>query len=289
MEELTSGYGLIEGPVWDAKRGLIFSDVLNGGAFALSAKSGEVSTVIEHRKGMGGMALHKNGGIVVSGRNISLKPKDGSATVLLHDLDGTRGEVGFNDLCTDEVGRIYVGSLAFSPVGEGAEDETPQPGSLYRLNIDGTTERIAEGIQLTNGLGFSPDGSRLYHSDTLTNVVWAYAIADDGSVGARTKFGSLGDEFAPDGLAVAIDGSVWVADARGGQVAVFEANGTARKSIPVPLPMVTSLCFGGGDLSDLYIVTGSRDSRRENGGTVFRIQTETRGIPVPLARVKPQR
>lgn len=288
MEELTSGYELIEGPVWDAERGLIFSDVLNGGAFALSPRSGVVSSVIEHRKGMGGMALHESGGMVVSGRNVSLKPNDGSDTVLLHDLDSTRGEVGFNDLCTDEIGRVYVGSLAFRPVGEGAEDETPQPGSLYRINLDGTTERIAEGIQLTNGLGFSPDGTRLYHSDTLTNAVWAYPITREGSVGPRVKFGTLGDDFAPDGLAVAMDGSVWVADARGGQVAVFEASGTARKSIPVPLPMVTSLCFGGKDLSDLYIVTGSRDSGRENGGTVFRMQTETRGVPVPLARVKPK-
>lgn len=287
MEQLATGYGLIEGPVWDADRGLIFSDVLNGGAYALSA-DGSVSPIIEHRKGMGGMALHERGGMVVSGRNISLKPKDGGTTVLLHNLDPSLGEVGFNDLCTDEKGRIYVGSLAFRPVGEGAEDETPQPGSLYRIELDGTAERIAEGIQLTNGLGFSPDGTQLYHSDTLTNAVWAFPVSSDGSVGARTKFGILGDDFAPDGLAVAVDGSVWVADARGGQVAVFEASGIARTPIPVPLPMVTSVCFGGPDLRDLYIVTGSRDSGRENGGTIFRMRTETRGVPVPLARVKPR-
>ena len=52
----------------------------------------------------------------------------------------------------------------------------------------------------------------------------------------------------PDGLKVASDGSVWVADAHGGQVIVFNADGTHRQDVPVPLPMVTSLCFGGDDL-----------------------------------------
>ena len=61
-------------------------------------------------------------------------------------------------------------------------------------------------------------------------------------------------------------GSVWVADAHGGRVAVFNADGSHRKDIPVPLPMVTSLAFGGDDLRDLYIVTGSRGGPRENCG-----------------------
>ena len=67
MEKLIDGYGLIEGPVWDPSRGLIFSDVINGGAKCLAA-DGAVTTVIKHRRRMGGMALHADGGMIVSGR-----------------------------------------------------------------------------------------------------------------------------------------------------------------------------------------------------------------------------
>ena len=81
----------------------------------------------------------------------------------------------------------------------------------------------------------------------------------------------LGADGVPDGLKVASDGSVWVADAHGGRVVVFNADGTHRQDMPVPLPMVTSLCFGGDDLRDLYIVTGSRGGPSENCGSIFRV------------------
>ena len=57
MDTLTEGYGLIEGPVWDPDKGLLFSDVLGGGVFCLDG-SGLVEEVILHRRGIGGMALH---------------------------------------------------------------------------------------------------------------------------------------------------------------------------------------------------------------------------------------
>src|SRR5678815_1284248 len=114
MDKLAEGYGLIEGPVWDARRGLLFSDVPNGGVFCLSP-SGQVSTVVEHRKGIGGMALHADGGLIVSGRNIGYKGPASADTVVLLDRDADAGVVGFNDLTTDAAGRIYVGSLRSSP------------------------------------------------------------------------------------------------------------------------------------------------------------------------------
>jgi gluconolactonase len=86
-------------------------------------------------------------------------------------------------------------------------------------------------------------------------------------------------------LKVASDGSVWVADARGGRVAVYEPDGGHRTDIAVPLPMVTSLCFGGEDLRDLYVVTGSDGGPRENCGTLFRTRVEVPGLALYPARV----
>ena len=106
-----------------------------------------------------------------------------------------------------------------------------------------------------------------------------------GSVGPWRKFASLGEDRVPDGLKVASDGSVWVADAHGGKVIVFNPDGTHRQDVPVPLPMVTSLCFGGEDLRDLYVVTGSRGGPHENCGSIFRLRVEVAGLALPTARV----
>jgi xylono-1,5-lactonase len=153
------------------------------------------------------------------------------------------------------------------------------------IELDGTMRTVSDGVMLTNGLGFSPDGSRLYHSDARAPLVRIYDVAADGSVGPWRKFADLGAGGVPDGLKVASDGSVWVADAHGGRVVVFNADGTHRQDMPVPLPMVTSLCFGGDDLRDLYIVTGSRGGPSENCGSIFRTRVDVAGLALPPARV----
>tara|TARA_B100001123_G_scaffold348527_1_gene398009 strand:- start:139 stop:372 length:234 start_codon:yes stop_codon:yes gene_type:complete len=73
--------------------------------------------------------------------------------------------------------------------------------------------------------------------------------------------------------------------AHGSRVDVYEPDGRLRKSLPVPLPMVTSVCFGGANLMDLYVVTHSRGGPSENCGTVYKTRTDVPGLPVALARV----
>ena len=283
MQEITTGYGLIEGPVWDPDRGLYFSDVLNGGVYLLG-NDGQTSQVIQRRRGVGGMALHASGGLVISGRDISYAALDEAKSGAVLLSSDAAGGIGFNDLTTDWDGRVYVGSLAFRVFG----GDEPKPGHLHRINLDGTMETLSDGVMLTNGLGFSPDGKRLYHSDSRAPGVRVYDVAADGSVGPWRLFANLGAGSTPDGLKVAADGSVWVADARGGRVAVFESDGAHRLDLTVPMPMVTSLCFGGGDLRDLYVVTGSDGGPRENCGTIYRVRTEVAGLPLSPARVAVQ-
>ena len=280
MEALISGFGLIEGPVFDPERGLIFSDVTGGGVRCLTP-SGSVETVVQHRRGIGGMALHADGGLVVSGRNVAYKGPASAETVVLLDGDPDQGIVGFNDLTTDAAGRVYVGSLGFSPITPGAK---PRPGHLHVIDLDGASRRLASGITLTNGLGFSPDGRELYHCDSRAGLVRRYPVAADGDVGAAQEFARFSDGL-PDGLAVAQDGAIWIALAHGGAVVALRPDGTERDRIPVPLPMVTSVCFGGADLRDLYITTGSDGAAGETVGTIFRTRTEVPGLVVPPARV----
>ncbi len=281
LEPLTKGYGLVEGPVWDGER-LLFSDVLFGGVFAMRP-DGAVSTVFEHRRGIGGMALHGAGGLVVSGRNIAYKPFDGGATTTLLDSDPDHGNVGYNDITTDAAGRIYAGSLGSSPVFD--DGRAPRAGDLHLIDLDGSTRVVGRDVQLTNGLGFSPDGRTLYHADSRRGGVFHYAVRDDGTLGAKTLFVSP-ERGAPDGLVVSEDGAVWVALAGGGAVGVYEPEGALREYIDVPQPMCTSVCFGGADLQDLYIVTGSEGVPGDREGAVYRHRAAVPGLAAPPARVR---
>ena len=281
MQTVASGYGLIEGPVWDPARGLYFSDVTGGGIFLLD-RTDHISTATERRRGVGGMALHAEGGLVAGGREITWLRGDTPPQTLLDSQTADNAE-GFNDLTTDQAGRIYVGSLGFKVFGGGPM----KPGNLYCIDLDGSVRKVSDGVLPTNGLGASPDGKRLYHSDARRQLVRIYEVEPDGSLGHWKAFCAMGEGRVPDGLKVAADGSVWIADAHGGRVAVFEPDGRHRMDLPVPLPMVTSVCFGGDDLRDLYVVTGSRGGPSDKCGTIYRMRVDVAGLPLAPCRVKP--
>jgi len=281
METLTQGYGLVEGPLWVPGQGLLFSDVLFGGVYCLGLDD-QVSIQFEHRRGVGGMVLHEQEGVVVSGRNIGFKAFAGGPSLTLLDRDEAAGNVGYNDITSDPAGRIYAGSLGASPVFEDGRE--PQSGDLYLIDVDGNARVVANDIRLTNGLGLSPDGKWLYHSDTHRNTVHKYAVSPDGSLGPKDVLAVLPGE-APDGLAVSQDGRVWVALASSSCVVVLDASGAEVERVSIPVPMCTSVCFGGDDLKDLYIVSGSNGTGSEKGGGVYRTRADSPGVPVPLAKV----
>src|SRR5262245_49520675 len=99
MEPIAEGYGLIEGPVWEAGHGLYWSDVLKGGVYRW-APSGEIATVIPGRRGVGGIALHGERGLVVGGRDIAYQSLTGPRSAVLLDRAAAGDAVGFNDLTT---------------------------------------------------------------------------------------------------------------------------------------------------------------------------------------------
>ena len=269
LELLTSGWGLIEGPRVDAHDNFYFSDVPNGGV-RRRTPDGDIEVVIPKRRGVGGMVFHADGGLVVSGRNIQ-HVVDGESRVLFDP-----GVPGFNDLHTDALGRVYVGSLRMDPFAEGK----PTPGELYRINLDGSVDQLYDQVNLTNGIGFSPDGSLLYHSDSVPGRVWVSDVAGDAITGRRAF---VEERAVPDGLAVDVDGGVWVALAEGGRVQRYTPDGGSDVSVEVPDRMVTSVCFGGDDMRDLYVVTGGADESL--GGCVYRTRAPVAGVATPMARV----
>jgi len=81
--------------------GLLYSDVLNGGVFSVD-RQGNVTTVFAYRKGIRGMSVDKNAGLIVSGRNISWKSVPEGETITVLEKNEVTGLIGFNDITTDE-------------------------------------------------------------------------------------------------------------------------------------------------------------------------------------------
>jgi gluconolactonase len=167
-----------------------------------------------------------------------------------------------------------------------ADGRQPRAGDLYLIDLDGSSRMVGRDVELTNGLGFAPDEKTLYHSDSRRQSVFKYAVKADGSLGPKELFVRT-SRGVPDGLVVSQDGAIWVALAgRGHGVAVFAPDGRERDFVEIPQPMCTSVCFGGADLKDLYIVSGSEGSGSERGGAVYRTRVDFAGVPVSPARVK---
>jgi gluconolactonase len=278
VETLAFGYGLLEGPRPDPDGGLYFSDVTKGGVYR-RGPDGTIDVVVPKRRGVGGILLHADGGIVISGRNVC-HVRDGQTRVLF-----ARDDIpGFNDVCADAAGRVYTGSMRDNPFSTEGERLT---GEAYRIDAEDVAVELYDGVALTNGIGFSPDGSRLYHADTSERVIKVHDVVSGEVVGgAGGVFAEV--DGLPDGLAVADDGGVWVALYGSGCVRRYGPAGDADGEIPVPARGVTSLCFAGPELRDLVVVTEDNTEDPARGGTIFRVpaaEVGARGVPTPLARV----
>jgi sugar lactone lactonase YvrE len=256
VEALVTRDGLLEAPCVDGEGSVYFSDVLGGGVYRWS-RDGGVETVIPKRRGIGGMCLHADGGLVVSGREV-VHVGDGESRTLLA-LDGVKG---FNDLAPAPDGSVYVGTLRFMPFG----NEPHVPGEIWQVTGEGSATQLFGKVEWPNGIGVSPDGATVYACDYASGEVIAY----DGERRVFAKSPS-GDA---DGLAVDSGGGVWVATGAGGGIARFSPAGELEDVLDVPADFVTSLCFGGADLCDLFITTI---------GALFQTRVGVAGLPVPPA------
>jgi gluconolactonase len=275
FETWASGFALVEGPTDDGAGGLYFSDVLGGGVHHLDA-DGSVELVVPKRRGVGGLALHTDGGLVLSGRDL-VHVKDGTTRTVL----SVPGTAGWNDLCTDAEGRVYAGSLRFAVFDPDAKEV---PGECWRVDPGGAAEALYGGVVHANGIGVSPDARRLWHADTRRGVLVLHDLDRAGRATNRREVRVAGPGL-PDGLAFDAEGCAWVASAGGGRVDRFDPDGRALGSVAVPAHVVTSVCFGGADRRDLIVVSADHADEPVRRGSIFRARSETPGAPVFAARV----
>ena len=163
----------------------------------------------------------------------------------------------------------------------------PELGSLYRLDIDGTVTRMVEGVSISNGLGWSPDGATLYYVDTPTLRIDRFDFdAATGDIAGRREFVTIREGGGrPDGLAVDAEGAVWVATWPGYGVHRYLPDGTLDAIVPLPVSNVSSCEFGGRDLRDLFITTAwellseAAHAEQPLAGSLFHTPVEVAGRP----------
>lgn len=277
LELLASGYGLVEGPRTDAENNLYFTDIRGGCVYRRHA-DGTIETLVTDRPMIGGLALHADGGFVMSGPTVA-HWRNGEVRVLL-ERDGVSS---FNDIQPDDQGRVYAGAIRSSLDDLKAEKV---PGECYRIGPGGVVDELYGGIEVSNGIGMSPDRRTLYHVDSTTKGIWVHDLAADGSVSNRRHIArSVFERGIPDGMCVDADGNLWVAHVGGRRVVKLSPTGDELDQIAVPAKWVTSAAFGGPDLEDLYIVTADNLDEPELNGCVFRCRPGVVGQPTPLAAV----
>jgi len=199
----------------------------------------------------------------------------------------------FNDGKADPQGRFWVGTIY--------EPREPALASLYCFG-DRRLQKRADGITVSNGLAFSPDGRTMYWSDTRQHTVFAFDFdGAEGALSRRRTFASFparqpGQDPAcyggrPDGAAMDAEGCYWVAMFEGGRLLRLSPDGAVIAELLLPVRCPTMPCFGGTDLRTLFVTTArdkrpAEELRREPlAGRVLQLRVPVPGLPVHFARV----
>ena len=237
----------------------------------------------------------------------------------------------FNDPMV--AGRVWIGSKLLSARAPKPGDRGQPPGAVFccesafafrdgAMTTVGSAQAVREigGVHTSNGLGWSPCGSVMYHADSPRRRVDAYDFdARSGALSSPRVFCEIADGGVPDGLAVDAEGGVWVCVWDGGRVerwvpsqtssaqsqtegAEVTSGRTATRDRTLDLAAAvnvsrpTSCCFGEGAFAEtLFVTSCAFDDTVEghnavdlagtepNAGAVFAVDVGVRGAPTHAA------
>jgi len=159
----------------------------------------------------------------------------------------------FNDGKVDAAGRFWAGSTAY--------DLTPNRGSLYVLEIDGTYRKVLGNLTLSNGLAWSPDNQFFYHIDSIPGIMKRYAFnLDTGTLSNESVFLTFEPSLGiPDGMSITHDGNLVVAFWDGSRLEVYSPEGRKIEEIQLPVKRPTSCTFAGADGTTLIVTSAAQD------------------------------
>jgi sugar lactone lactonase YvrE len=267
-----------EGPRWDAATAtLMWVDIPGKRVHRYDPASGEdtaqqVSDVVS-------LALPRRGGGVVVGLPDGLHLLDGEPSTLLAGIEAQRSDTRTNDGACDAAGRLWVGTMAL--------DERSPVAGLYRVDPDYAVTTVLTGTTISNGLGWSPSGRSFYFIDSPTCRVDVFDCdLASGTLENRRLFTAVEVEGAvPDGLNVDAEGCIWVALHGGWGLNRYSPDGDLVAEVRLPVARITSCCFGGDDLRDLYVTTrqeglnAAEHTAQPLAGALLRLDVGLSGLP----------
>jgi sugar lactone lactonase YvrE len=239
-----------ESPVWDeAHQCLLFVDISGGQINALD-QHGRLTRLYESPARIGALALTDKGNLIFT-QDAGVAVLDRTSLRVTHNskLAITLSSYRFNDGACDPQGRFITGLM-----DEGHSRNT---GKLYRYDAGLNASVIMDGISLPNGLAWSSDRSELFFVDSVTRTLYrARYPANGNGLEQVLVFAQTPAELGrPDGLALDVEGNLWVCQFNGSCVLQYDRHGVLLQALPMPVPRPTSCCFGGPDMRTLYITT----------------------------------
>lgn len=274
---------LAEGPVWHPQeQALYWVDIPNYKLHRLEPHAGVHRSWKLHTE-IGCLGLHANGGLIAALRTgfAHIEIPSGKVTMLNEPIKN-RSDVMFNDGKCDRQGRFWAGTK---------DVKEAQPlGNIYRLDQDHSCHEITTGFTVSNGLAWSPDNKIMYICDSPTRHIYQYDFnANTGTISNQRIFATVPEDAGyPDGLTVDSEGYIWSAHWNGWRITRYKPNGQIDLVIPMPVPHVTSCCFGGINNKTLYITSASRDlsqqklAKASQAGYIFALETSIKGLPEPI-------
>lgn len=272
-------FELAEGILWDDRDEVVrWVDIWAGRVLAGELRGGRLVTTQDIILGetAGAVAVAEDGGLLVAASRGLATISPAGVTSFGPNLLGDRSLVRFNDGSADMFGAFVVGTLA---IGGSTGDET-----LLRIFPNGRVEVLREGIQLSNGIAFSPDGNTVYHVDTFARTVSSHSYGfgpfDTGEAWIALPL-ELPDY--PDGLTVDSEGALWVAQWGGSSVRRHAPTGELLDVVTVDAEQVSSAAFVGSD-RDRLAITSAREglqSPTDHAGAIFLADVGVTGLPAP--------
>jgi sugar lactone lactonase YvrE len=268
-----------EGPVWDAiDQKLLWVDVYNHRVHQFDPATGQ-NRYFDTGEVVSAIAPSSPDHLIIA-RKASLAEFDlltGTLQPLIQLDLSIRVDTRCNDGKCDSQGRFWIGTVS----------DTPEKAALYRYDPDGSLTLMETGLTISNGLGWSPDGTTFYLTDSFQHKIFAYDFEGrSGTISNRRVLVDLSHESVePDGLTIDTDGNIWSALWDGWAIACFAPTGQELFRIKMPVPRPTSVTFGGADLNQLYITSASVGLSQKDiqacptAGDLFCLTTKAKGLP----------
>lgn len=269
-----------ESPLWDEQRNRLYFTDIEACTVCIFDPGSAGYRTRRFSSRTGSLGLTQNGKLLVALQNeIVIWNSDTDEVLPFISVPDMDPNARFNDGKIGPDGAFWVGTMDMRP-------ERAAIGKLYRIDPHGQVSIASEGIRISNGLAWSPDGTRMYHADT--RGTWIDTFDFDRNTGAlanRNRFAT--PDLAtglPDGAAVDCEGYYWSCGVTAGVINKFNPAGELIERYAVPVDAPTMLAFGGPQWRTLYITSLNREAGKpgaaaSTAGCLLQANAPVAGLP----------